>query len=111
MKDLLKEYLVNRSDPERPHFSLACLECGKIWTSSPDIQKGAINNHDLALERAAEEAMQEFQFCPICGHVVCNHCLITCGDLSMCRACARELNQYEGIMKGRDNRQRKEENT
>ena len=99
MKDLLKGYLVNQTDVERFRFSLACLECGKIWTSSLDMQKGAINDHDLAWEQAVEEAMQEFQFCPICGHIVCNHCLITCGDLSMCRACARELNQYEEPMK------------
>lgn len=99
MKDLLKEYLVNRSDPKRSCFSLTCLECGKIWTSSLDMQKGAIDDYDLAWEQAVEEAMQEFQFCPICGHIVCNRCLITCGDLSMCRACARELNQYEGTMK------------
>lgn len=99
MKDLLKGYLVNQTDAERSRFSLVCSECGKIWSGSPDMQKGAINDYDPVREQTVEKAMREFQFCPICGHIVCPRCLLTCGDLTMCRACARELNQYEEPMK------------
>ena len=99
MKDLLKGDLMNQTDAERPRLFPVCSLCGKTWTAPPDGQKGAGNDHDPVREQTVEKAMQEFQFCPICGHTVCTRCLITRGDLTMCRACAKELNRYEEPIK------------
>lgn len=99
MKHLLQAQLVNRSDQKQFCFSITCLECGKKWTSTPENKKEVFWNEDLARNRAAEEAMQLFRVCPICGHIVCQSCFVTCGDLHMCRACSNALHQHEGTIK------------
>lgn len=95
MKHLLRSQLVNRSDQNRFRFSITCLECGEKWTSTPENKKEVFWNEDFARDRAAEEAMQLFCVCPICGHIVCQSCFVACGDLHMCQACSIALNQHE----------------
>jgi len=95
LKNFYKESLVDRSDSNRYCFSLTCLECGMVRTYTVEIKKAGIRNRESAREQAAEEAMREFQICPICGHIVCSRCFFACGDLKMCRFCTNDMKRHE----------------
>lgn len=95
MKELLRTQLISRSDKDQFRFSVTCMECGRTWTSTPKLKTGSLLTREMALEQAAEEAMQVLQACPICGHIVCQSCFGTCGDLHMCHACAAALRRHE----------------
>lgn len=101
MKDLLRTQLISRSDKDQFCFSITCMECGRTWTSTPQMKTGSLLNKEMALEQAAEEAMQALHACPICGHIVCQSCFVTCGDLYLCHACAAALLRYEETAKSR----------
>lgn len=93
MKYLLQAQLVNRSDRDQFCFSITCLECGRKWASTPESRKEVFFDEDAARDRALDEALQVFRVCPICGNIVCQNCFESCGDLHMCRACARTLHR------------------
>lgn len=110
MRELIKRQLADCSDQERFCFSLTCSECGSCWKSTPvrfskageqpltearHIIMQALYQREWAqaLERAVQEAIHHFNLCPLCGHLVCNHCFVICDDLDMCRSCTRYLHE------------------
>lgn len=94
MKELFWTQLISRSDKNQFCFSVTCMECGRKWTSTPKTRAGSLLTIEMAREQAAEEAMRMLRACPICGHIVCQSCVETCGDLHMCHACAAALRQH-----------------
>ena len=48
---------------------------------------------EQARERAIVEAAHGFNWCPLCGRLVCNRCFLICDDLDMCRTCAEDLHE------------------
>ncbi len=95
MKNLLWTQLISQSDNHQFCFSVACMACGRKWTSTPKIKTGTLLTEAVAREQAAEEAMRVLLACPICGLIICQSCVVTCGDLHVCHACAAALRQHE----------------
>ena len=116
MKQVIKAHLRNCSDAETFRYSITCAECESVWESSPvRFSKAGANalpetkqviaqalyqrEWALAKERAAEEALQMFNLCPLCKRLVCDHCFLVCDDLDMCRSCTNYLQeQGEPVM-------------
>ena len=110
MKDIIRKCFIDNSDGDGFSFSLVCSECGKVWKSTPVRFSKAGENpqteskriifrilyereHEQALERAAEEAIGYFNFCPNCEKIVCDDCFLICEDLDICRSCAEHLHE------------------
>ena len=110
MKNIIKKRCIDNSDSDSFSFSLVCLECGKVWKSTPiRFSKAGENSQteskriifkilyererEQALERAAEEAAEYFNLCPHCGKIVCDDCFLICEDLDVCRSCAEHLQE------------------
>lgn len=110
MKRFLRERMKDRSNGGQFCFSLTCVECGRVWKSTPIrfskadepqrtgakqliVQTLYQREHSQALERAVGEAKEHFNACPLCGRLVCDHCFIICDDRDMCRSCAGFLQQ------------------
>lgn len=105
MKQWIREHLKDCSDEQQFCFSLTCTECGTEWKSDPvrfskarekppPEEKEAIlrvlyqREYVKAREKALDDALYNFNLCPLCGRLVCNHCFAICDDLDMCRACS-----------------------
>jgi len=110
MRQLIRGRLEDCSDREQFCFSLTCVECGRVWKSTPirfskareQPLTGAKHiitqtlyqrEHAQALERAVGEALEHFNACPLCGRLVCDHCFIICDDLDMCRSCTNYMQE------------------
>ena len=110
MKQLLDQALVDCSTQSEFCFSLQCVECKKIWRSKsiffskagvdPPTEEKRIIYRTLyqrekarARENALKEALEKFNFCPICQQLVCDHCFLICSDLDMCCRCAERLKE------------------
>ena len=110
MRQLIRNRLNDCSDRVQFAFSLTCVECGRVWKSTPVLFSKAREQplteakhiitqtlyqreHAQALERAVGEAMEQFSACPLCGRLVCDRCFIICDDLDMCRSCANYLQE------------------
>ncbi len=108
MRRPAKEVLLDCSTVEEFRFFVRCAECGRIWRSrparfsradiSPETEGKRVIFQTLyqreraaARDRAAEEFVQSFNLCPVCGRLVCNRCFLVCDDLDLCVACARHL--------------------
>ena len=118
MKQLIKQHLTDCSNRDSFRFSLVCSECGAVWESSATrFSKAGANalpetkqviaqalyqrEWALALDHAAEEALQVFNLCPLCKRLVCDRCFLVCDDLDMCRSCTNYLQeQGEPVMEG-----------
>ncbi|MDO4733125.1 MAG: hypothetical protein Q4B50_06390 [Bacillota bacterium] len=118
MKRIIKEKIVDCSDQDSFCFSLICVDCGRVWKSTPIrfskaggepsteakliiAQALYRREHAQALERAISEAMHHFNICPLCGSLVCDGCFIICNDLDMCRSCSNQLQeQGECVLPG-----------
>ena len=46
-----------------------------------------------ALNKAVDEAVGAFNRCPVCHHLVCDHCFMICDDIDMCSSCATRLQE------------------
>lgn len=110
MKEIIVRHLCDCSDDRQFCFSLTCAECGGVWTSTPvQFSKGGVppateaktivfralyqREREWARALAVEEAVHEFNRCPLCGRLVCNRCFLICDDLDMCRTCAEALHE------------------
>lgn len=110
MKKKIIERLVNRSDENSFCSALRCESCGKIWVSQrvkfskenvAPVTEGKKVVFSILYERELEQAQQKaaqnasyhFNFCPICGKMVCNDCFLLCEDLDMCKSCAERLHE------------------
>ena len=116
MKHIIRAHLADRSDRERFCFSLTCKECGSDWRSTPIRFSKASETppteakriitealyqreHAQAVEHTLTEAVQHFNFCPICHGLVCNYCFVICDDLDMCHSCTEKLQEKgEAVM-------------
>ncbi|MGM9564933.1 hypothetical protein [Evtepia sp.] len=110
MKRIIAGYLQDDSDQGQFRFSLTCVECGTVWKSPPiRFSKAGVpspteakqivfrtlyqREWEQARERAIVEAAHGFNWCPLCGRLVCNRCFLICDDLDMCRTCAEDLHE------------------
>ncbi|MDO4530554.1 MAG: hypothetical protein Q4C06_01120 [Bacillota bacterium] len=110
MKGILLRHLLDHSDEKGFRFSIECGECGRKWTSrkypfskadieAPTKEKKIIysilyeREKKTAVARVIKEAEFEFNLCPVCGKLVCNHCFRICEDLDMCSKCAALLKE------------------
>lgn len=110
MKRMIAGHLSDVSDQRQFRFSLTCVECGTAWKSTPiRFSKAGVSTpteakqivfrtlyqreRDQARERAIAEAAHAFNWCPLCGRLVCNRCFLICEDLDMCCACAGHLQE------------------
>ena len=108
MKRVVKEAMGDCSTVEEFRFLVRCQECGGIWHSSPiRFSKAGAEpesegmrtilrtlyerEREAAREMAAAEAAEIFNYCPVCGRLVCDRCFLICEDLDLCIACAKAL--------------------
>ena len=117
MKRVVKEAMGDCSTVEEFRFLVRCQECGGIWHSSPiRFSKAGAEpesegmrtilrtlyerEREAAREMAAAEAAEIFNYCPVCGRLVCDRCFLICEDLDLCAACAKALQVRGDIVAG-----------
>lgn len=117
MKRVVKEAMGDCSTVEEFRFLVRCQECGGIWYSSPiRFSKAGAEpepegmrtilrtlyerEREAAREMAAAEAAEIFNYCPVCGRLVCDRCFLICEDLDLCIACAKALQVRGDVVAG-----------
>lgn len=117
MKQVIKEAMGDCSTVEEFRFLVRCQECGGIWHSSPiRFSKAGAEpesegmrtilrtlyerEREAAREMAAAEAAEIFNYCPVCGRLVCDRCFLICEDLDLCIACAKALQVRGDVVAG-----------
>lgn len=117
MKRVVKEAMGDCSTVEEFRFLVRCQECGGIWHSSPiRFSKAGAEpesegmrtilrtlyerEREAAREKAAAEAAEIFNYCPVCGRLVCDRCFLICEDLDLCIACAKALQVRGDVVAG-----------
>lgn len=117
MKRVVKEAMGDCSTVEEFRFLVRCQECGGIWHSSPiRFSKAGAEpesegmrtilrtlyerEREAAREMAAAEAAEFFNYCPVCGRLVCDRCFLICEDLDLCIACAKALQVRGDVVAG-----------
>ena len=117
MKRVVKEAMGDCSTVEEFRFLVRCQECGGIWHSSPiRFSKAGAEpesegmrtilrtlyerEREAAREMAAAEAAEVFNYCPVCGRLVCDRCFLICEDLDLCIACAKALQVRGDVVAG-----------
>ena len=117
MKRVVKEALGDCSTVEEFRFLVRCQECGGIWHSTPiRFSKAGAEpesegmrtifrtlyerEREAAREKAAAEAAEIFNYCPVCGRLVCDRCFLICEDLDLCIACAKALQVRGDVVAG-----------
>ena len=117
MKRVVKEAMGDCSTVEEFRFLVRCQECGGIWHSSPiRFSKAGAEpepegmrtifrtlyerEREAAREMAAAEAAEIFNYCPVCGRLVCDRCFLICEDLDLCIACAKALQVRGDVVAG-----------
>ncbi len=103
--------LIDYSDNDEFCFALRCEECGaeKKSLPIPYSKSGVVptsqgkqvvfnilygREKDAAMTRALGQLTAEFNLCPICHRLVCDHCFMVCDEIDMCTACALELQEH-----------------
>lgn len=117
MKRVVKEAMGDCSTVEEFRFLVRCQECSGIWHSSPiRFSKAGAEpesegmrtilrtlyerEREAAREKAAAEAAEIFNYCPVCGRLVCDRCFLICEDLDLCIACAKALQVRGDVVAG-----------
>ena len=117
MKRVVKEAMGDCSTVEEFRFLVRCQECGGIWHSTPIrfSEAGAEpesegmrtifrtlyeREREAAREKAAAEAAEIFNYCPVCGRLGCDRCFLICEDLDLCIACAKALQVRGDVVAG-----------
>lgn len=117
MKRVVKEAMGDCSTVGEFRFLVRCQECGGIWHSSPiRFSKAGAEpesegmrtilrtlyerEREAAREKAAAEAAEIFNYCPVCGRLVCDRCFLICEDLDLCIACAKALQVRGDVVAG-----------
>ena len=117
MKRVVKEAMGDCSTVEEFRFLVRCQECGGIWHSSPiRFSKAGAEpelegmrtilrtlyerEREAAREMAAAEAAEIFNYCPVCGRLVCDRCFLICEDLDLCIACAKASQVRGAVVAG-----------
>ena len=117
MKRVVKEAMGDCSTVDEFRFLVRCQECGGIWHSSPiRFSKAGAEpesegmrtilrtlyerEREAAREQAAAEAAEFFNYCPVCGRLVCDRCFLICEDLDLCIACAKALQVRGDVVAG-----------
>lgn len=117
MKRVVKEAMGDCSTVEEFRFLVRCQECGRIWHSSPiRFSKAGAEpesegmrtilrtlyerEREAAREKATAEAAEFFNYCPVCGRLVCDRCFLICEDLDLCIACAKALQVRGDVVAG-----------
>lgn len=110
LKQLVEAVLEDRSTAEVFLFRVQCGCCGGECGNKPrrfsragaapeDLNQRIIfdalyqQEHLQARQFAIRAAAEQMNQCPICRRLVCNGCFLICGELDMCRECARRLGQ------------------
>ena len=117
MKRVMKEAMGDCSTTGEFRFLVRCQECGRTWHSSPvRFSKAGAEpetegmrtifhalyeqEREAAREKAAAEAAEIFNYCPVCGRLVCDRCFLICEDLDLCIACAKALQVRGDVVAG-----------
>lgn len=117
MKRVVKEAMGDCSTVEEFRFLVRCQECGGIWHSTPiRFSKAGAEpesegmrtifrtlyerEREAAREKAAAEAAEIFNYCPVCGRLMCDRCFLICEDLDLCIACAKALQVRGDVVAG-----------
>lgn len=117
MKRVVKEAMGDCSTVEEFRFLVRCQECGGIWHSTPiRFSKAGAEPESEGMrtifrtlyerereadrEKAAAEAAEIFNYCPVCGRLVCDRCFLICEDLDLCIACAKALQVRGDVVAG-----------
>lgn len=90
VKEIVLDYLIDRSDRQSVRYTLICQSCGEEWVSTPQSAKEK-QFPDKQKTCAAAEAERHFDVCPLCGSLVCNSCMKSVGDMKMCWSCASRM--------------------
>ena len=110
MRHVTKEHLKDCSTADGFCFCMECADCGKVWSSkeiffSKAGVKPATEGKQVifdilyqkekedAWNKAVDEAVGVFNRCPVCHHLVCDHCFMICDDIDMCSSCATRLQE------------------
>ena len=113
MKQLVVLFLENVSSKKHFQFNIRCDKCGLIISSPPvhfskaditpenqskEIIYNALYTQEMeqARQKAVRQLAHQFNRCPLCQKLVCNHCFLICEDLDICSECAASL-QEKGV--------------
>ena len=90
MKEMVLNYLIERSDQAYARYALICPSCNREWCST---QMAVAHNVSAEMQKklAAAEAETNFDICPLCGRLVCNSCMAAVGEMKMCKNCADRM--------------------
>ena len=90
MKEMVLNYLIDRSDQAYARYALICPSCNREWRST---QMAIANNVSAETQKklAAAEAEANFDICPLCGSLVCRSCMVAVGEMKMCKNCADRM--------------------
>ena len=90
MKEMVLNYLIERSDQAYARYAWICPSCNREWCST---QMAVANNVFAEKQKklAAEEAEANFDICPLCGRLVCSSCMAAVGEMKMCKNCADRM--------------------
>ena len=108
MKRVVKEAMGDCSTVEEFRFLVRCQECGGIWHSSPirfskagaEPESEGMRTILRTLYEREREAAEFFNYCPVCGRLVCDRCFLICEDLDLCIACAKALQVRGDVVAG-----------
>ena len=90
MKELLVNYMIDCSDRQCEQYALICSVCGKEWRSTPTAVSEICSSEEQK-KRSAAEATGMMDVCLLCGAVACSDCMVSVGNLLMCRNCADRM--------------------
>lgn len=117
MKRVVKEAMGDCSTVEEFRFLVRCQNAVEYGTAVPSaFPKPARSlesegmrtilrtlyerEREAAREKAAAEAAEFFNYCPVCGRLVCDRCFLICEDLDLCIACAKALQVRGDVVAG-----------
>lgn len=90
MKEIILNYFIDRSDRPLAQYALLCPSCGWEWRSTP-ISAAETPSVEMQKKMAAVEAEHAFDVCLLCGSLVCRSCMVSVGEMEMCRNCGGRM--------------------
>ena len=88
MKEMVLNYLIDRSDQAYARYALICSSCNREWRST---QMAAADNVSVETQKELAAAEANFDICPLCGNLVCSACMAAVGEMKMCKNCADRM--------------------
>jgi hypothetical protein len=90
MKEMVLNYLIERSDQAYARYAWICPSCNREWCST-QIAVADDVSAEARKKLATAEAEANFDICLLCGSLVCRSCMAAVGEMKMCKNCADRM--------------------